>query len=117
MVISTSSFTYNVLIQTMLRSDIIIGKIRPDMGWFGKFELEGMALGKPVIAYVSDELFGKYKPPIFRTTAENFKRDLVTLLEDVRERQRLGNEGLQYVQNHSVKIVEEKLQKYYDSML
>jgi glycosyltransferase involved in cell wall biosynthesis len=76
-----------------------------------------LALGKPVIAHVSDELFDKYKPPIFRTTAENFKRDLVTLLKDVRERKRLGIEGLRYVQNHSVKRVEEKLQKYYDSIL
>ena len=34
----------------MSECDIIIGKILPNIGWFGKFELEGMALGKPVIA-------------------------------------------------------------------
>jgi hypothetical protein len=115
-VITTTKFTYDILMQKMVNSDIIVGKIRPDMGWFGKFELEGMALGKPVIAYISDELYQRYKPPIYRTTAGNFKKDLENLLEDVSERQRLSNAGLEYVQNHSVNKVEAQLQEYYDFM-
>ena len=69
-------------LRSMASSDVIIGKILPDVGWFGKFELEGMALGKPVIAYVSEEMYEKYKPPIYRTTKATFKRDLETFLED-----------------------------------
>ena len=115
-VIITLNFTYDELIRTMLESDVIVGKIRPDMGWFGKFELEGMALGKPVIAYVSDDLYGRYKPPIYRTTAESFKKDLENLLEDVSERQRISNAGIEYIQNHSVEKVEAKLREYYDYM-
>ena len=64
-----------------------------------------MALGKAVIAYVSDELYSKYRPPIYRTTRETFKSDLETLLQDQSERQRLGKSGLQYAQNHDVKKV------------
>jgi hypothetical protein len=95
--------------------DIVIGKILPDVGWFGKFELEGMALGKPVIAYVSDELYKVYKPPIYRTTKESFKKDLENLLEDVSERQRLGKEGSNYIRNfHSVESVTNIVQESYN---
>jgi len=38
-------------------SDIVIGKILPNVGWFGKLELEGMEVPKPVISYISDELY------------------------------------------------------------
>jgi len=87
-------------------SDIIIGKILPDVGWFGKFELEGMALGKPVIAYVTEGLYEKYKPPIYRTTKDTFRKDLETFIEDRLERKRLANEGPKYVRaNHSVESV------------
>lgn len=95
--------------------DIVIGKILPDIGWFGKFELEGMALGKPVIAYVSDELYKEYKPPIYRTTKESFKKDLENLLEDISERQRLGKEGSDYIRNfHSVESVTKIIQESYN---
>ena len=70
-------------------SDIIIGKIIPDVEWFGKFELEAMALGKPVIAYVSEGLYEKYKPPIYGTTKDSFIKDLQTFIEDRLERKRL----------------------------
>ena len=94
--------------------DIVIGKILPGVGWFGKFELEGMALCKPVIAYVSDKLYEEYKPPIYRTTKESFKHDLEKLLEDTSERQRLGKEGSDYVRKfHSVESVTKIVQESY----
>ena len=94
--------------------DIVIGKILPGVGWFGKFELEGMALCKPVIAYVSDKLYKEYKPPIYRTTKESFKHDLEKLLEDTSERQRLGKEGSDYVRKfHSVESVTKIVQESY----
>jgi hypothetical protein len=74
------------------RSDVI-GKILPDVGWFGKFELEGMGLGKSIITYVSEELYEKYKPPIYRTTKDTFKKDLETIINDRFARIRLSHEG------------------------
>jgi glycosyltransferase involved in cell wall biosynthesis len=96
---------------TLTRCDVVVGKILPCIGWFGKFELEGMALGKPAIAHVSDELYEKYRPPVFRTTAETFEQDLAELLRDENERRRLSKEGAGYVrENHDsakvLKIVE-----------
>ena len=34
---------------TISTCDIVVGKILPSIGWIGKFELEAMALGKPVM--------------------------------------------------------------------
>jgi glycosyltransferase involved in cell wall biosynthesis len=102
-------------LQAINSCDIVIGKILPDVGWFGKFELEGMALGKPVITYVSDKLYEEYKPPIYRTTKESFKYDLEKLLEDTPERQRLGKEGLDYIRKfHSVEAVAKTVQESYN---
>jgi hypothetical protein len=93
-------------LRIMASSDVIIGKILPDVGWFGKFELEGMALGKSVITYVSEELFEKYKPPVYRTTKDTFKKDLDTFIQDRFERERLSVEGPKYVRNnHSLESV------------
>ena len=69
----------------------------PDIGWFGKFELEGMAMGKVVIAYVSGKLYDKYKPSVYRTIRSTFKEDLESLLEHVTERNRLAKEGPSYI--------------------
>jgi len=93
-------------LRIMASSDVIIGKILPDVGWFGKFELEGMALGKSVITYVSEDLYGKYKPPVYRTTKDTFKKDLETFIQDRFERERLSVEGPKYVRNnHSLESV------------
>ena len=99
--------------------DIVIGKILPNKGWFGKFELEGMALGKPVIAYVSDELYEKYKPPVCRTTKDTFKEDLEeSLIEDDIERIRLAKEGRNYIKEyHSAEGIAKAVQEYYEKLL
>ena len=97
--------------------DIVVGKILPVMGWIGRLELEAMALGKPVIAYVSEELYEKYKPPVFRTSEKSFRSDLEYLLEDTNTRNKLVKLGLDYVkENHSVHNVCNLLDKYYSSI-
>ena len=47
------------------------------MRWFSTFEQAGMVLEILYIAYVFNELYGKYKPPIYRTTKDTFEKDLV----------------------------------------
>lgn len=73
-----------------------------------------MALGKPVIAYISEELYDKYKPPVFITTIQNFKEDLEALLEDRNIQHKLAKEGIQYVKEyHSTKKIVEILDDVY----
>ena len=92
----------------------MIGKILPNVGWFGKFELEGMALSKAIISYVSDELYEKYKPPVYRTTKDTFKQDLESLIGNENEIIRLSKEGLNYVKKyHSIEVVMKYVDKYY----
>jgi hypothetical protein len=108
-------FSHIQTLEIIAKCDIVIGKILPNVGWFGKFELEAMALGKPVIAYVSNELYEKYKPPLYRTTKDTFRQDLESLLEDNTEKDRLSTEGPKYVKKyHSMENTVESVQKSYE---
>ena len=108
---------YKKALNKIANCDIVVGKILPVMGWIGRLELEAMALGKPVIAYVSDELYEKYKPPVFRTSEKSFQSDLKYLLEDTNTQNKLVKLGFDYVkENHSVHNVSNLLNKYYESI-
>ena len=58
-IVTILNMSHEQTLKTMASCDLVIGKILPGIGWFGKFELEGMAMGKPVIAYISDDLYEK----------------------------------------------------------
>jgi len=76
--------------------------------------LEYLALEKPVITYVSNELYETYKPPIYRTTKDTFQNDLVNLLEDEKSQKKLAIEGKTYVSNiHAVEKVVDMIERYY----
>jgi hypothetical protein len=116
-IVEVFDMPHDSVLQTVASCDIVAGKVLPDIGWFGKFELEGMALGKPVICYVSDELYEKYRPPVYRTTKETLARDLGRLVEDVQEQQRLSRAGSDYVrENHNVSKIVKKLESYYQQV-
>lgn len=106
---------YDQALQKLASCDIFVGRILPSVGWIGKMDLEAMALGKAVIAYVSDELYDKFKPPVYRTTEKTLKADLESLIEDTNGRIESIDRGLDYVrQNHSVQNVNNMLYKYYE---
>ena len=93
----------NDTLRILSSCDIVVGKILPQIGWFGKFELEAMAIGKPVVAYISSHLFQSFNPPIYRTTKDTLKGDLETLLSDIDEQRKLSKAGRLYVEKyHSV---------------
>jgi hypothetical protein len=98
---------------TILSScDLVVGKILPQIGWFGKFELEAMAIGKPVVAYVSSQLFQRYNPPIYRTTKDTLKSDLESILSDIEEQRKLSKAGRLYVEKyHTVSNLVKQLER------
>ncbi len=113
-VIKVINLNHDQSLAKIASSDIYVGKIIPEMGWFGTAETEALALGKPVIAYISDELFDMYRPPIFRTTRETFRRDIMDLLTDESERKRLSEAGPVYVKKyHDLSIISTKVSEYY----
>jgi len=59
-------------------------------------------------------LYEKYRPPIYRTTRETLKEDVIRLMEDDDEINRLSNEGYEYVRkNHAIENVITNVNKYY----
>ena len=109
--------TYDQSLKSISECDLVVGKILPEMGWIGKIELEAMALGKPVIAYISDELYEKYKPPVYRTTKETLEKDLTDLILDDSVQKRLSEKGPPYVRKyHDSSIISDKVLDYYSVM-
>ncbi len=78
------------------KADIIIDQI--SVGTYGVFAIEAMALGKPVITYISDEM-EKSLPselPIVSATFDNISKIIDELIEDGDKRQALGMAGREY---------------------
>jgi glycosyltransferase involved in cell wall biosynthesis len=65
------------------------------IGAFGVFALEGLALGKPVLAYLDEEHLGDpvFNLPIVNANPENLERILAVLLGVPELRERLGRAG------------------------
>lgn len=87
-------------------------------GAYALFAIEGMALGKPVMCYLREELF-PYHPewaecPIVNTSPDNLKQQLIRLIADSQLRQKLGKGGIEYVKKyHSLESVGSQLDKFY----
>ena len=87
-------------------------------GWHGKFSAELMALGKPVVCYLDDELV-KCRPdlPIVNANPSNLTEKLRELVENAQLRQDLAQRGQVYASKyHDVRsIVDECLRIYYEA--
>lgn len=74
------------------------------IGGYALFAIEGMALGKPVIAYLNDH-FRRHHPewddcPIVSADPDELVDVLRTLVDDARLRRELGARGPAYVRRH-----------------
>lgn len=108
---------YSKALELVSQCDIVMGKILPSVGWFGRFELEGMALGKPVVAFVSDELHDRYHPPVHRTTRETLKQDLEALIMDHARQRHLSAAGASYAaEMHDTRRICRLLHKCYEKI-
>jgi glycosyltransferase involved in cell wall biosynthesis len=81
------------------RADIGIDQVI--YGWYGKVSVELMATGRPVICYINDEL-RPYRAdmPIVSARPTDLTDQLRTLVRDADLRNRLGDEGIEYVERH-----------------
>jgi glycosyltransferase involved in cell wall biosynthesis len=79
-------------------------------GAYALFAMEGMALGKPVLCYLRDDLYA-YHPewdecPIYNTNPSNIKEHILKLIQDDKLRADIGARGPAYVQKyHSLEAV------------
>jgi hypothetical protein len=103
------------------RADIVVEQL--NAGWHGVFALEAMALGKPVITYLKDdvvrrteEAFG-VRVPIVSATKETLTERLRPLVDSPAERRRIGAESRAYVERvHDIDKVADRLLALYSRL-
>ena len=84
------------------RADLGVDQL--NLGWYGGFAVELMAMGRPVLCHISEEEpednpFGD-ELPIVRVTAESLREELRALAADRDLRSRLGADGRSFVERH-----------------
>lgn len=82
------------------KADIIIDQI--SVGTYGVFAIEAMALGKPVITYISDEMRETLPSelPVISATFDNISEIIDELIEDGEKRQALGIASREYAMRY-----------------
>jgi glycosyltransferase involved in cell wall biosynthesis len=87
-------------VQIYEQADIIIDQLR--IGWYGVLAVEGMALGKAVVAYIRNDL-RHYLPcpsPVVNANPENIVDVLRYLLSNPQEVQVYGKRGRAFAQDY-----------------
>lgn len=96
------------------QADIIIDQLL--IGSYGQYSVEGMALGKPVICYIREDLKSLYpeKIPIINANIENIEDIIKQTINDDTLRHTTGKEGYEYVSKvHDARVVAQKLLAIY----
>lgn len=100
------------------KADIIIDQI--SVGTYGVFAIEGMALGKPVITYIDDEMKKSFPDslPIVSCDFDNFRETIEDLISDPQKCHDLGRRGREYVERyHDNKKVTKHLTEIYSGQI
>jgi glycosyltransferase involved in cell wall biosynthesis len=84
------------------------------IGAYARFAIEGMALGKPVMCYLREDLYDKNpiwrECPIINTNPDSIEMKLSELLSSRQFRAGIGHQGRVYVERyHSVEYVGSRL--------
>lgn len=81
-------------------ADIIIDQLLA--GTYGVFSIEAMALGKPVITYIDDEIIKTFPDelPIISASTKSLKQELKRLIENEELRIEKGMESRKYVEKY-----------------
>jgi hypothetical protein len=103
------------------RADLVVEQL--NAGWHGVFALDAMALGKPVVTYLKDdvvrrteEAFG-VRVPIVSATKETLTARLRPLVDSPAERRRIGAESRAYVERvHDIDQVADRLLALYSRL-
>ncbi|MFO1445000.1 glycosyltransferase family 4 protein [Bacillus sp. Bva_UNVM-123] len=117
-----AEFTYQIVekmshekaLEIYKKADIIIDQLL--CGTYGMFSVEAMAMGKPVVAFIRDDVRKKFPAslPIVQATPETLADVLLKLIQNPKERHELGIAGRRYVEEyHSAKRVTNELIKIY----
>lgn len=109
------NLSHTQAVQIYRDADVIIDQLR--IGWYGVLAVEGMALGKPVVAYIRDDLWQTQKDvlPIVNANPETLKDELRKLIVSLEARQKLSRLSRDYfLETHSARKVAELLRREYE---
>jgi glycosyltransferase involved in cell wall biosynthesis len=100
------------------RADIVVDQL--NAGWYGVFAIEAMALGKPVVTCLNEEAVAHTEEafdtrvPIVSATADTLVDRLRPLVEDAKERRRIGAASRAYVEQlHDADKIADRLLDIY----
>lgn len=94
------------------------------VGWYALFAIEAMAMAKPTLCYLRDDLLELYtlysfagECPLINTPALEIKEVLRPLIHDAQRRREVGIAGRRYVEaHHSLESVGAMLDEIYRSL-
>ncbi|MCH1626280.1 glycosyltransferase [Ferdinandcohnia quinoae] len=120
-----ANFKYQILekmshekaLATYMNADIIIDQLL--CGTYGMFSVEAMAMGKPVVAFIRDDVRSEFPEdlPIVQATPGTIANVLHELVQNPKLRHDLGRAGRQYVENyHSAERVTNDLLQIYKEL-
>lgn len=104
--------------QRIVDSDIILDQLH--LGWYGVGAMEGMAIGRPVVVYVNEELERRFgdKVPIANANPDNVTDVLRNLIKDYEWRKTISEQGRDFlVRHHDSHVVAAQTKALYDSLL
>jgi glycosyltransferase involved in cell wall biosynthesis len=104
-------------IEMYRKADIVIDQLC--IGSYGVFSIEAMALGKPVICYIRDDVASHYPPglPIVNATPETLYDKLKMLCRHPSRRYQYGVQGRKYAeQNHDIRKISQLLKNIYSRL-
>jgi glycosyltransferase involved in cell wall biosynthesis len=103
------------------RADIVVDQL--NAGWHGVFALESMALGKPVVTYLKEDVVEKsaegfgIRIPIVPATKETLVEALRPLVEQPALRREIGAQSRTYVEHvHGIDRIADRLLDLYRSL-
>lgn len=96
------------------QADIVLDQFL--IGWYGSFAVESMAMKKPVLVYIKEDLKEFTDTSAFiNTTAEEIHQNIKELIENEKLRISIGEKGRKYVENvHEYKKVAKQVKREYE---
>ena len=104
------------------QADIVVDQLR--IGWYGVLAVEAMALGKPVVAYVREDLRPELEamaggsPPLAYADPSDVTEVLASLVQDPDRRKSLGEKGRAFCEatHDSLKVAQRLVEVYQEEM-